>query len=174
MPLVTDTAKIRITWIKRLIDLLQLFKFLCKWSQRLQGTNRRVMFGIKIDGDLFEIQSKRNVIVHLFISSSQCKFMSYRSVWPVLKVLIQTQDSEHRISYQLFVLSPKNLKNFCLHLPTDSLNFAAVVGFLQILVQFDDPLLIFLLLNFSNLLQLTGPLVLQHLIINSELKDRGT
>lgn len=45
----------------------------------------------------------------------------------------------------------------------NSLNLAAV-GFLQVLVQFDDPLLILLLLNSSNLLQLAGPLVLQHLL----------
>lgn len=43
------------------------------------------------------------------------------------------------------------------------LNFAAVVGFLQILVQFNHPLLVLVLLNASNLFQLTGPLVLQHL-----------
>lgn len=46
----------------------------------------------------------------------------------------------------------------------NSLNFAAVVRFLQVLVQFDDPLLILLLLNAGYLLQLTGPLVLQHLL----------
>lgn len=46
---------------------------------------------------------------------------------------------------------------------TDSLNFAAVFGFLQVLVQFDDPLLILLLLDPSDLLQLAGPLVFQHL-----------
>lgn len=46
-----------------------------------------------------------------------------------------------------------------------SLNYAAVGGFLQVLVQFDDPLLILLLLNSSHLFQLTGPLVLQHLLI---------
>lgn len=50
------------------------------------------------------------------------------------------------------------------HVRINSLNLAAVVGFLQVLVQFDDPLLILLLLNSSNLLQLTGPLVLQHLL----------
>lgn len=44
-----------------------------------------------------------------------------------------------------------------------SLNLAAVVGFLQVLVQFDHPFLILLLLNASHLLQLTGPLVLQDL-----------
>lgn len=47
---------------------------------------------------------------------------------------------------------------------TDSLNFATVFGFLQVLVQFDDPFLILLLLDTSNLLQLAGPLVFQHLI----------
>lgn len=64
--------------------------------------------------------------------------------------------------------------DFCPYLPTDSLNFAAVGGFLQILVQLDDPLLIFLLLNLSHLLQLTGPLVLQHLSNDSELQDWAT
>lgn len=48
-------------------------------------------------------------------------------------------------------------------IPVNSLNSAAVGGFLQVLVQLDDPLLILLLLNATHLLQLTGPLVFQHL-----------
>ncbi len=54
---------------------------------------------------------------------------------------------------------------------TNSLNLAAVVGFLQVLVQFDDPLLVLLLLNACNLLQLTGPLVLQHLLGEDKVKN---
>lgn len=46
---------------------------------------------------------------------------------------------------------------------TDSLDFAAVVGFLQILVQLDDPVLVLLLLDGRHLLQLARPPVLQHL-----------
>lgn len=39
----------------------------------------------------------------------------------------------------------------------------AVVGVTKVLVEFNHPLLVLLLLNGSYLLQLTGPLVLQHL-----------
>lgn len=60
----------------------------------------------------------------------------------------------------------------CLH--TNSLNFAAVVGFLQVLVKLDDPLLIFLLLYSSNLLQLAGPLVFQNLLNSDQVKHWGT
>lgn len=56
------------------------------------------------------------------------------------------------------------------HIQTNSLNFAAVVGFLQVLVQFDDPLLILLLLNAGHLLKLTGPFVLQHLLKEDKVK----
>lgn len=55
---------------------------------------------------------------------------------------------------------------------TDSLNLAAVFGFLQVLVQFDDPLLILLLLDPSDLLQLAGPLVFQHLANTDNVKPR--
>lgn len=58
------------------------------------------------------------------------------------------------------------------HTHTDSLNLAAVFGFLQVLVQFDDPLLILLLLDPSDLLQLTGPLVFQHLPNTDKFKHQ--
>ena len=62
----------------------------------------------------------------------------------------------------------KNNKRMCLH--TNSLNFAAVGGFLEVLMKLDDPLLIFLLLNSSNLLQLAGPLVFQNLLNSNQVK----
>lgn len=58
----------------------------------------------------------------------------------------------------------KDEDNINKQIQTDSLNFATVFGFLQVLVQFDDPFLILLLLDTSNLLQFAGPLVFQHLI----------
>lgn len=48
MPLVTDTAKIRITWIKRLIDLLQLFKFLCNGASDFKGPTDVSCLGLKL------------------------------------------------------------------------------------------------------------------------------
>lgn len=57
---------------------------------------------------------------------------------------------------------------------TDSLDFAAVFGFLQVLVQFDDPLLVLLLLDPSHLLQFAGPLVFQHLPNTDNVKHQRT
>lgn len=51
-----------------------------------------------------------------------------------------------------------------------SLDFAAVVGLLEVLVQLDHPLLVLLLLDAGDLLQLTGPFALQHLIKQREIK----
>lgn len=59
-----------------------------------------------------------------------------------------------------------------LRVDTNSLDLAAIGGFLQVLVQFDDPLLVLMLLNASYLLELTCPLVFQHLIKQGNVSVR--
>lgn len=96
------------------------------------------------------------------VKLSICHVNAASVAWELLEIHLESSQNDSRGA------------DFCPDLPTDSLYFAAVGGFLQILVQFDDPLLIFLLLNLGHLLQLTGPLVLQHLSNESELQDWAT
>lgn len=143
----------------------------CSWfnfygNEGFKGPTDVSCFGVKLME--ISLKSSRN---QTWMSLSSLHFIFTVHILEIQIILACFASADPNSGIWTPCFSPKNLRSFCLCLPTDSLNFAAVVGFLQILVQFDDPVLILLLLNFSNLLQLTGPLVLQHLIINNQLKD---